>query len=227
MDAPERRAVRLLRISSTAVLVLSVLLLRIMPDRPVTANVPGFTSPVVGFELASEPAHVLGILGGPDAPARAETVRRMDLGNTVDFVYMLAYPALYVGIVLFLAARGRVGRRMTGLLLLLPPLMTLGDALENVQLFALSATTDPAAMARPLAALQVFTRLKWYAIYLESALIAPFVWRETGWWRWSALVLGASAALGFASVGWLPGIEYGAYVGAVAWTMTLVRAYQA
>jgi hypothetical protein len=227
MEIPERRAVLLLRVASTAVLVLSVVLLRIMPDRPVAANVPGFTSPVVGFELASTPAHVLGILGGPDAPARAEAVRRMDVGNTIDFVYMLAYPALYAGIVLFLAARGRVGKRLTGLLLLLPPLMTLGDALENLQLFKLSATTDPAAMAGPLASLQAFTRLKWYAIYLESALIAPFVWRETGWWRWSALVFGASALVGFASVGWLPAIEYGAYVGAVAWTMTLVRAYQA
>jgi hypothetical protein len=222
----ERHALLVLRVAATAAMVLSVILLAVMPSHPVTANVPGFTSPVIGFELASEPAHVLGILGTPGMPARAETVRRMDLGNRIDFLFMVAYPALYVGIALLLAARGRVRGATARVLLFLPVLMALGDALENRQLLVLSATVDPAAMTAPLAALGLFTRLKWYAIYLESALVAPFIWREAGWWRWSAPVFGTAALLGLASVVHLPALEYGANVVGVAWVMTLVRSYR-
>jgi hypothetical protein len=222
----ERRALLVLRIAAPAVFVLSLVLLTVMPSKPVTANVPGFRNPVIGFELASEPAHVFGILGAPDAPERPETVRRMDLGNRIDYLFMAAYSTLYAGIALLLAAHGRVGGGMARLLFVLSVLMFAGDALENRQLLVLSGITDPAAMAGPLAALAVFTRLKWYAIYAASALVAPYIWRETGWWRWSALPFGAAALLGFSSVVHLPGIESGANVVAVAWLMTLVRSYQ-
>jgi hypothetical protein len=222
----ERRALRVLRVAATAVLLLSVVLLTIMPATPVTSNVPGFSSPVIGFELASEPAHVFGILGAPGAPERADAVRRMDLGNRIDFLFMVAYSALYVGITLLLIAHGRVRGGTAMLLLVLPVLMAGGDALENRQLLVLSGTVDPEAMAAPLGALGFWTRIKWYAIYSESALLAPLIWRERGWWRWSAVAFGLAALLGFASVVHLPGIEYGSYVVGVAWVMTLVRAYQ-
>jgi hypothetical protein len=222
----ERRARTVLRVAGTAVLVLSVVLLRLMPGAPVTANVPGFSSPVIGFELASEPAHVFGILGAPGMPERAEAVRRMDLGNRIDFAFLVAYAGLYVGIVLLLRAHGRVPGALATVLLVLPLVMAAGDALENRQLLILSGLVDPAAMAGSLAALGFWTRLKWYAIYLESGLIAPLVWREAGWWRWSALPFGAAALLGLISLVHLPALEYGSYVLGVAWLMTLIRAYR-
>ncbi len=215
-----------LRVSATAVFVLSAVLLTVMPSRPVTTNVPGLTSPVIGFELASEPAHVLGILGTADAPERPEAVRRMDLGNRIDFLFMAAYATLYAGIALLLAAHARIGGAVVTVLLVLSALMWAGDALENRQLLVLSQLTEPAAMAAPLAALGCWTRLKWYSIYAASALVAPFIWRERGWWRWSALTFAGAAVLGFTGPAYLPGIEYGSYVVGVAWLMTLIRAYQ-
>ena len=221
-----RGAVILLRAAATATAVLGLILLWLMPATPVTANTPGFTGAVVGFELASEPGHVFGILGGPGAPERAEAVRRMDLGNRIDFLFMIAYPLLFVGIARLLAASGHLRGGLGWVALLLPVLMTLGDALENRQLLVLSQTVDAAAMAGPLAALGVFTRLKWYPIFAESALLAPFVWRETGWWRWSAPVFGLAGLLGLVSVVHLPAIETGASVLGVAWLMTFVRSWQ-
>ena len=225
-SADARRALRVLRIAATATFVLAMVLLTVMPARPVTANVPGFGSPVLGFELASTPAHVFGILGAPGAPERAEMVRRMDLGNEIDFAFMMAYPALYVGITLLLMAHGRVRGPVAIVMLVLPVLMWLGDTLENRQLLVLSSTVDPNAMPGPLATLGMWTRVKWYAIFVESALAAAFVWRETGWWRWSAVPFAIGALVGLASVAYLPAIEVGVNILGVAWAMTLVRSYQ-
>ena len=222
----ERRALLVLRVAATVVFVLSIVLLTVMPSRPVTANVPGLGSAVIGFELASEPAHVFGILGAPDAPERTEAVRRMDLGNRIDFLFMAAYSTLYAGITLLLSAHGRIGGGIRALLLVLSVLMFAGDALENRQLLVLSHLTDPAAMAAPLAALACWTRLKWYSIYVASALVAPFIWREQSWWRWTAVPFGLAALLGFTGPVHLPGIESGSYVVGVAWLMTLIRSWQ-
>ena len=223
----ERQALRVLRVAGTAVLLLAAILLTVMPAEPVSENVPGFRNAVIGFELASRPEHVFGILGRPGVPERAEAVRRMDLGNRIDFLYMVAYPAFCAGIALLLAADGRLPRRIATLLLVLPVVMALGDALENRELLFLSGVTDPGTMTAALGRLRVFTLVKWYAIYGASGIAAPFIWREQGWWRWSALFFGAAALLGLASIVYLPAIEHGSMALIVAWTMTYVRAWRA
>jgi hypothetical protein len=220
--ADERRAILILRTSGAAVLLLSIVMLVVFPPTPIERNVPGFTSPVVGFELASTPEHVFGILGAPDAVARPEAVRRMNLGNRIDFAFMIAYPALYLGIALLLRARGRIRGLIATLLLVLPAVMWLGDLLENLQLLRLAELTDPAAMAGPLARLRVFTTMKWHAIFGASALVAYPIWQDRSWWRWTAPVFGVAAAIGFFSVALLPAIEVAAYVVALAWLATWV-----
>lgn len=218
----ERRAITVLRASGGAVLLLSIVMLAIFPAAPVTQNVPGFVSPVVGFELASTPEHVFGILGAADAPARPEAVRRMNLGNRIDFVFMIAYPALYVGIVLLLRARGRVAGGLARFLLCLPIVMWLGDLCENRQLLQLAGLTDPAAMAGPLARLRPFTTMKWHALFGTSALLAYPIWQDRSWWRWSGVIFGIAAVIGFSSVVVLPAIEVAAYVLSLAWVATWV-----
>ena len=219
----EQRALWTLRVAGTAILVLGAILTAIMPARPVGTNVPGFQNTVVGFELSSEPAHVFGILGRPGTPERVEAVRRMDLGNRIDFLFMVAYPALYVGIALLLAAHGRVTPVVVVLLIGAASCMTIGDALENRELFALSAATEAQAMTGALMRLRVFTLLKWYAIYGASGLAAVYIWREAGWWRWSAVCFGVAALCGLTSTIYLPAIELGTVPLLIAWTMTYVR----
>jgi hypothetical protein len=225
--ADERRAVLILRVSGAAVLLLSIVMLVVFPAAPVERNVPGFVSPVVGFELASTPEHVFGILGAPGAPGRPDAVRKMNRGNRIDFVFMVAYPALYLGIVLLLRARGRLPGAIGSLMLALPVVMWLGDLLENLELLRLSALTDPAAMADPLGRLRIFTTMKWHAIFGTSALVAYPVWQEESWWRWTGPVFGTTAAIGFCSVIALPAIELAAYVVALAWLGTWVYSLRA
>ena len=222
---PNARAIG--RISGGVVLLLSIVMLVVFPAAPVEKNVPGFFSPVVGFELASTPEHVFGILGKPGDPKRADAVARMDRGNRIDFVYMIAYPALYAGIALLLAARGRLPRPLAKLLLFLPVVMWLGDLLENRELLALSQLTDPAAMPDHLARLRTFTFMKWHALFGASALIAFPIWQDRDWWRWCALPFGGAAILGFGSVVHLPLLEAAAYVMALAWLGTWVYSLRA
>jgi len=225
--ARERRALWILRIAGTAILILNGVMLAVFPARPVRENVPGFTSPVIAFELASSPAHVFGILGEPGAPERSAAVEEMDRGNRIDFLFMVSYAALYAGIALLLAARGRLPSGVAAILLALAVLMWVGDVLENRELLYLSGVVEPDAMTASLARLRVFTILKWHAIFGASGISAFFIWREPGWWRWSALFFGGAALVGFASVAYLPAIELSALLVAVAWTMTWFHALRA
>lgn len=223
----ERRALVVVRVSGAVVLLLSVVMLAVFPTVPVERNVPGFFSPVVGFELASEPEHVLGILGHADHPARAEAVAGMNRGNRIDFAFMIAYPALYVGIALLLIARGRLRGALARFLLVLPAVMWLGDLLENRELLALAGLTEPAAMADGLARLRPFTIMKWHALFGCSALLAYPIWMDRSWWRWCGAVLGLAAVVGFGSVVYLPLIEASAYIMSLAWLGTWVYSLRA
>jgi len=223
----ERRAILIVRANGAIVLALSIMMLAVFPAAPVERNVPGFVSPVVGFELASTPEHVFGILGRPDDPRRAEAVARMNRGNLIDFVYMIAYPALYAGIALLLTARGRLAGPLAKFLLFLPAVMWLGDLLENRELLVLAGLTDGASMADPLARLRTFTFMKWHALFGASILIAFPIWQDLSWWRWCGLVFAAAGILGFGSLVHLPLLEAAAYVMALAWLGTWVYSLRA
>ncbi len=223
----ERQAIILLRVSGAVVLLLSIVMLAIFPVAPVEQNVPGFVSPVIGFELASTPEHVLGILGHAEHPARPGAVAGMNRGNRIDFLFMIAYPALYVGIVLLLRARGRLPVPLARFLLVLPVVMWLGDLLENRELLRLAETTDPAAMTDGLARLRPFTIMKWHALFGASALIAYPIWQDRSRWRYAGIAFGVAAFTGFFSVVFLPALEAAAYLLSLAWFGTWVYSLRA
>jgi hypothetical protein len=216
----EAVAVRLVRIAGTVVLVLFLGFQLVNPRRPVTANTPGFTDPVAGFELASTPDDVLGILGAPGQAARESTVRQMVAGTRLDFLFLVAYPAFTAAIALWLVARG-APRRLAAVVIGLAVVMALGDAL-----LVLARTVDRDAMWPALARLRVFTLAKWWAIYLAAALLAVFVARERGWWRWAAVLFALAALCGAVSVAHRPAIEWGIAPLGLAWLATYVRAWR-
>jgi len=227
MTDDERRAIRILRWSGGAVVLLTVVLLTVSPSAPVERNVPAFTNPVVGFELASTPEHVFGILGRPGDPRRPDAVRRMNLVTEIDFAFMIAYSALYFGIVSLLRARGAVTGSVATFLACLPFVMWLGDLLENVQLLTLAGTTDASAMPGPVARLRVFTTLKWHALFGTSLFVALPIWQQPSWWRWAALVFGAAGVVGFGSLAYLSAIEAAGYLLGIAWLLTWIYALRA
>ena len=225
---PNERTARLvIRVAGTVAIVLMIVFLGLFPARALHQNLPGITSPILGLELASQPEQVFGILGFPGEAERADYVRRVDLGNELDFLFMIAYPALFFGIALLLGAHGSLARGVVILAGVLAVTMALGDALENRELLFLSGAADPAAMMPSLARLQRFTHVKWDAIFVASALLALGASREAGWFCWSAPFYFIAAVLGLsATFGWLAGIELGMYPLAIGWIMAYVRAWR-
>lgn len=220
----ESRALTFVRATGSAVFVLALILFAVMPKEPVHANVPGFNSVVVGFELASAPQHVFGILGSPADPSRDATVQAMDLTNRIDFLFMIAYPALFAAIACLLVARGHAPRLFVLVVTTLAVVMGIADALENRQLLALSHITDATRMSEPLRLLRTYTSLKWIAIFVTSGLVAAFIRRDVSWWRWSAPVFGLSGALALLALKNVSWLEPAANVLAVGWLMTWMHA---
>jgi hypothetical protein len=222
----ERRALWVLRLAGSAVLILFLVSVAVAPRAPVRQNTPGFHDPVIGFALASRPEHVLGILGRPGSAERGMVAVRMRLLTWIDFLFLLAYPGIYVGIALLLAAHGRASRGMASVLIALAATMAIGDALENRELLRLMQEVDPSRMAPALARLRIFTLVKWYALYAASGLVAIYIGRETGWWRWSGVFFALAALLGLAAIVYLPAIEWSVVPLGVAWLMSYVRAFR-
>ena len=222
----EHLALRMLRWSGSAIIVLSAAMSAILPRAPVRENVPGFVTPVVGIELASSPEHVWGILGHPTSSEYPEVARQMNLGLRLDFLYALAYPTFYLATAFLVITHGHIAPIWRVALLTLPAVMVVGDFLENRELLVLCGAREATEMTGALTRLRPITLVKWFAIYGASAILAVFIWRERGWWRWTAAFFAAAALLGISSVFHLPAIEYGLLPMTVALTMTYVRAFR-
>lgn len=220
----ERLGLLILRAAGAVALAAYIAMFAIGPRAAVRANVPGFSNPVVGFELASEPEQVFDLLGAPGDPERPDAVRRMDLANRIDFAFLAAYPDIYLGAGIVLLARGRVGWRTMALLAGLALFMFVADLLENRELLILSRLTEPPAMEAPLDRLRIFTLVKWQALFLASAVAAVAVWRDRSWWRWTAVGFAGAALIGLGSLFHLPAIEWTSPPLAAAWLGTWVHA---
>jgi hypothetical protein len=221
-----RQALRVLRLAGSAVLILFLISTAVAPWAPVRENTPGFSNPVIGFELTSRPQHVFGILGRPGSAERGMVALRMRLATWIDCLFLLAYPLIYVGIAFLLAAHGRLRRGTVTVVVVLAIAMAVGDALENQELLRLMREVDPTHMRPALARLRIFTLVKWYALYAASALVAVHVWREASWWRWSGVFFGLAVLLGLAAIFHLPAIEWSVAPLGIAWMMTYVRAFR-
>jgi hypothetical protein len=148
----------------------------------------------------------------------------MDRTNRIDFLFMIAYPALFVAVAGLLLARGLAPNWLLPTVGLLAVTMAVGDFIENRQLLTLSQTTDPGAMAGALSVLWVATRIKWAALFVAAILEGVFVWRDRSFWRWSALPFVAAGVVGLVGFVWLPGIELGGNLVGVAWLVTWIHA---
>jgi hypothetical protein len=221
--AAARRATWILRIAGAVMLAFSVVALATFPATPARRNLPGFQSPIIGFELARTPEQIADLLGDPGTPQRAEYAARMDRGNRGDFLFMIAYATFHAAIALRLAALGRMRRAVLIVLLALAVDMALFDGLENRELLFLSKAAPSPEMTASLARLHIFTILKWYMIFGSAALLVPFLWREPDWLKWSAPLFALAALLGFVGLVHPPGIEWGAYVIALAWLVTWIH----
>lgn len=164
-------SVRLFRACARVSLVLVVASLAILAVFPASmGELPeGFKTPIIAFELARSPAEIEAMFGLPGSAERAEWVRAMDLGNSVDFGFLLIYGSL-------LALAGRAfrltGARSAVIAEVGGVVAALADALENVHLLRITGSLGQVDAAT-VSALAVFTWLKWGSIAASLAALAP------------------------------------------------------
>lgn len=152
------------------VIVVSLILMNINP-KEAPAMPEGFKTPILAFEFAKTNQEVIDLFG-TDAETRADLVRAFDLGNKVDFVYMVLYAAF-----LFCFARTAVtksGHKLFYAGSLLAGIILLGDLLENVQLLGITAVIDSGNFDPQLALLPIFTWVKWGGLALYFLLLSPY-----------------------------------------------------
>ena len=148
---------------------------------------PGFVTPIMAFEFATDPAE-LGHLFSVDGAAAA-----MDRVNRWDFLYMALYNGFLIAFAL--ACARRTGNRYYNALAALPLLIWFADAMENVQLLAITRVLaadgiEPILdqLLPLLDRLQLFTWLKWGGLALYFVLLWPYFRSRTGWVRWIGVV---------------------------------------
>ncbi len=121
----------------------------------------GMWSPIVAFELARSPAEVEAMFGAAGSAERGAWVAAMDLGNQLDFVFLLAYGAVLLLFSRALRERGlpRVPSLGERIVVVAP----VADVFENVQLLTITENLGGEYRAA-LGRLILFTWMKWFAI---------------------------------------------------------------
>ncbi|HEX2570507.1 MAG TPA: hypothetical protein VH877_13200 [Polyangia bacterium] len=152
---------------------------------------------ILRFELARSESEVSHLLGAFDSPAGQRLRAALNLINTTDFAFALAYPSFTIAALAFLADRRT--KRMLTIATLLALVMTSGDWIENRALIALASEPTPAH--EHIERLRVATTAKWSAIFLSTGMMGAALLTGRSWWRRGLSLLAfAGAALGLYSV---------------------------
>jgi hypothetical protein len=157
-NLPASRAVhatRRARAWALATILLAVGLTLIFPHAMGTLP-DGMRTPIIAFELARLP-HEVETMFGPPGVQRAIWASLMEVGNHVDFLFLLAYGGFYVTFAQALSPGGRRGEKLAIVLGILAPLM---DVAENLQLLAIGRDLG-GSYELALSRLVWFTWLKW------------------------------------------------------------------
>jgi len=154
-----------------AVVVTSIVLMIVTPSKA-PWMMDGFFTPIIAFEFIETPKEVLQLFGPMNSPEQQEMVRAMNLGNRLDFVYMLLYSTFLLAFSVKCARETGVKRYYVGTFTSIFVLAS--DFLENLQLLGITSKLQTGGFEQHLAYLRVFTWLKWGGIAVTFLLLLPY-----------------------------------------------------
>jgi hypothetical protein len=174
-------------------------LMAVQGARSQTLPMEQLQSLILRFELARSASEVLDLLGAFDSASGQRLRATLNLINTTDFAFALAYPSFTVAALAFLAERR--ARVVVGMAALLALVMAVGDHIENRALIALASEATPAS--EQIERLRVATTAKWSAIFVSTGMMGSALIVSRKWWRrlLSLLAFGGSA-VGLFAVLW-------------------------
>ena len=160
-----------------AVIVMSLVNMTVFPQES-PGQIDGIGSPIIAFEFAETPEEIYTLFGANGTPEQAAMAAAMDQGNRLDYLYMLLYSGFLFSFAV-LAAR-HTGKTWLYAGAALALLAFAGDALENMQLFGITAGLASGDFAAELSRLHWLTWLKWGSLATYFVLIGVGLWRGNG-----------------------------------------------
>jgi len=148
----------------------SLALMKVFPSQ--APELPsGFFTPILAFEFAVSPQEVENLFGEPQSEYRAAMIAAMDLGNRLDYIYMVLYTLFLLGFSVTCARLNQNPYYYSAALISI--LVLLGDVMENVQLLGITRKLAEGGFERELQLLFYFTWLKWGGLALIFLILVP------------------------------------------------------
>lgn len=144
---------------------------------------PGYHSPILALELATEPGTIQDMF----ATLTIQEKERLNIGTRLDYLFLLSYGLFLAGTAL--ACFRATGSKLFIVAAALSMAALLGDALENLQLFKIFAAPNAADLPGTLHLLHLFTWLKWGSIAIAMALLAIYFFHQPWWGKIMAVLL--------------------------------------
>ncbi len=160
-----------------AVIVMSLVNMATFPQAS-PGQIDGIGSPIIAFEFAETPEEIYTLFGANGTPEQAAMVAAMDQGNRLDYLYMLLYSGFLFTFAM--TAVRETDQKWLYLAALLAVFAFIGDALENVQLLAITNKLAAGDFALELTRLHWFTWLKWGSLATYFLLMGVGLWRGNG-----------------------------------------------
>jgi len=152
-------------------IITSLTLMKVFPSQ--APKLPhGFITPILAFEFAISRQEIENLFGKPQSEYRKSMVAAMDLGNRLDYIYMILYSSFLFGFSITCARLSR--NRRYYLAGLVSVLVLVGDAMENIQLFGITRKLAEGDFEKELQLLFYFTWLKWGGLALIFLILLPY-----------------------------------------------------
>lgn len=151
--------------------------------------------PVLLFEFATQPQHLIHVFGTPDDPQRAMRIAGMNTGNLIDYLFMPVYGLFTLSFFTSLAAR--LGGSIWRLFGWMGVAAAVADGFENALLLSITGNMNSTADALRLLPYPVWTKFALLAVTCAGA-----AWGFIALRRWLLALLCLPAPLLFIP-GWL------------------------
>jgi hypothetical protein len=171
MNNSMKRPFILAGIIGICVIITSIILLTVFPGRG--PKLPeGFFTPIIAFEFIQTPQEIMDLFGQIGSPEQQGLVKAMNLGNRIDFLYMVLYTAF---LFVFCRRAAFIRKRKAYYLgCFLTPVVLAGDFLENLQLLGITSRLGSGDFEHQLAMLKIFTWQKWGGVTLIFLVLLPY-----------------------------------------------------
>ena len=158
-------------IIGVCVIITSIILIMVFPAK-VHKLPEGFITPIIAFEFIRTPQEVFDLFGPAESPQHQTLINAMDLGNKLDFIYMLLYNAFLVVFCWKVASLTGKKIYLAGVFVALVILAS--DCFENIQLLAITSHLGNSSFESQLKMLKIFTWLKWEGTVVAFLILLPY-----------------------------------------------------